>query len=218
MGVDIYCWAEVKKTKWELAEPLILNKEYTFNKKIVSELYIKQNKLEQYKKLSSGDLNAIQKEEYENLLSENTKSDFEEEIAYYKLIPKFIPAYITDIRNYEWFAVLGYPGLKNIRSIDDYVPIRPIRGLPSDLSMQSYRYFNTLKEIYTTDKYSFEDRAKHSWLTLQEIMEFDWDKEIERFCFIKNSCSFSQSELTDPASLMQIRKEDKVIFAQDVKL
>lgn len=112
MGVDIHCWAEVKKTKWELAEPLILNKEYTFNEKIVSEFYIKQNKLEQYKKLSSDDLNADQKKEYESLLTENTESDFEEEIAYYKLIPKFIPTYITDIRNYEWFAILGLSGFK----------------------------------------------------------------------------------------------------------
>lgn len=59
--------------------------------------------------------------------------------------------------------------------------------------------------------------AKHSWLTLQEIMAFDWDKEIKRFCYIKNPYSFNESGLADPASLVQLRKEDKVIFAQNVK-
>ncbi len=218
MGVDIHCYAEVRKSTWELAQPLILNEEYTFNKEILSQLYIKRNKLQYYSKLSYADLNTIQKKECDSLIAENTEYPFEEEIAYYKLTPKFIPESINDVRHSEWFAILGYTRLNNIRSLEEYVPIRSARGLPPDLSSELMEHINTFKKEYDINTSDFEIFSNPGWLTLQEIIEFDWNKKIKRFCFMKNLDSYTEPELTDQAVFDKLIKDDGVIFAQDCTL
>ena len=70
-------------------------------------------------------------------------------------------------RNYALFGVLA-----GVRSYDDTDPISRVRGLPEDLS-------DEVSEI------AFDDGAgdlfwlgdhSHTWLTLDEILAYDWDR------------------------------------------
>ncbi len=62
-------------------------------------------------------------------------------------------------RNYELFAILA--GVRNGYGIK---PIVERRGLPDDLS----------NEVSSTADHWIDDGHSHSWLTLKELVEFDW--------------------------------------------
>lgn len=72
-------------------------------------------------------------------------------------------------RNYSLFSILA-----NVRNNDKnpFYPIEDPRGLPDDLS-------DELKNVILKDRFcSKSDGHDHSWLTLKEILGFDWDSKI----------------------------------------
>lgn len=83
-------------------------------------------------------------------------------------------------RNYNLFAFLA-----DLRNYNNYIPISRPKGLPHDVS----------KEVKEKADYWGVDGHTHSWLTLEEILEFDWAcedikkgfvNELEYKEFIKN--------------------------------
>jgi hypothetical protein len=73
-------------------------------------------------------------------------------------------------RNYDLFAILanvrnGY-GFAGCDTGDGFNPISTPRGLPDDVSPEMKKYSNE----YGIDGHS------HSWLTLRELIDFDWNQ------------------------------------------
>lgn len=75
-------------------------------------------------------------------------------------------------RNLNLFAMLGGRLQENPNS-PQITPIQPPRGLPSDLSPE------LVKEV----KKSSQGHS-HSWLTLEEILEWDWEATYERIYYL----------------------------------
>lgn len=71
-------------------------------------------------------------------------------------------------RNYDLFAILANVrngrGFAGIKTGGGFVPISEPRGIPTDASPQVAR---------RSDGYGIDGHS-HSWLTLREILEFDW--------------------------------------------
>ena len=63
-------------------------------------------------------------------------------------------------RNYTWFAILA--GIRNGLGIE---PMDAARGLPIDVSPEIKRESDSIDT----------DGHTHSWFTLQELMDYDWD-------------------------------------------
>ncbi len=68
-----------------------------------------------------------------------------------------------DDRNYRLFAILA-----NVRNDDDWQPISMPRGIPKDISQE----IKTRVDDWNGDGHS------HSFFTLKELLEFDWDKVV----------------------------------------
>ncbi len=69
--------------------------------------------------------------------------------------------------NYALFAILANVRNEPVRDIDEVlIPISEPRGLPSNTDLQIQR---------ASDHWG-EDGHSHSWLTLRELMEFDWTR------------------------------------------
>lgn len=66
---------------------------------------------------------------------------------------------IYDGRNYELFAILA-----DVRNRMNIIPICQRRGMPYDAS----------KEVISENEHWRGDAHSHSWLTLKELMEYDW--------------------------------------------
>lgn len=73
-------------------------------------------------------------------------------------------------RNYCFFAVLADVrngrGFAGISTGDGFNPIAEVRGLPEDVSM----------EIKRENDYWSCDAHSHSYFTLKELLEYDWDQ------------------------------------------
>lgn len=67
-------------------------------------------------------------------------------------------------QNYELFAILA-----NVRNAHNITPIALPKGLPKDVSDEIHRYF---------EKDKLKPPYGMSWLTLKELLEFNWDKTI----------------------------------------
>lgn len=68
---------------------------------------------------------------------------------------------IYDDRNYDLFAILA--GVRNGRG-DGFTPISEPRGMPKDASL----------DVAAASESMDSDGHSHSWLTLQEILRYDW--------------------------------------------
>lgn len=76
-----------------------------------------------------------------------------------------------DGRNYDLFAILanvrnGY-GFAGVNTGDGFVPIAEPRGIPEDACPEY------LKEVESWGN----DGHSHQWLTLQELLEYDWTQK-----------------------------------------
>jgi hypothetical protein len=99
---------------------------------------------------------------------------FEDTKEYHKALNEWWdsnPDYMYDGRNYDLFAILadvrngrGFAGCK---TGDGFVPIDDPRGVPEDASRAYLRQV----ENYGIDGHS------HSWFTVQELLDYDWDQE-----------------------------------------
>lgn len=78
---------------------------------------------------------------------------------------------LYDDRNYNLFAILAdvrnWRGFAGVKTGQGFNPIAPQRGLPSDCSAQ----VAAESENYGCDGHS------HSWLTVREILDFDWNQK-----------------------------------------
>jgi hypothetical protein len=90
---------------------------------------------------------------------------------YYEYDPEheapYHPKDLYDRRNYSLFAILA-----DVRNDEGYEYIASPRGIPDDLSPEVKSWFE-----------SFQDDAHYaSWLTLEELVNFDWhEKRIQRY-------------------------------------
>lgn len=82
---------------------------------------------------------------------------------YYEYDPEheneYHPENLYDIRNYSLFAILA-----DVRNDEGYECIAPRRGRPDDLSPEVKSWF----------EYFQDDELYESWLTLEELVNFDW--------------------------------------------
>lgn len=82
-------------------------------------------------------------------------------------------------RNYPLFAILA--GVRNgygFAGTDWGDPVEPIdepRELPDDVSAETAQW----SEVWGIDGHS------HSWLTLAELLAFDWDRQLTRRCWVR---------------------------------
>lgn len=71
-------------------------------------------------------------------------------------------------RNYDLFAILADVrngrGFAGVKTGEGFVPIADQRGIPDDACAQ----YKTAAESYGADGHS------HSWLTVEELLQFDW--------------------------------------------
>ena len=88
----------------------------------------------------------------------------------------WVPVRVSyDGRNYALFAILanvrnGY-GFAGISTGEGFVPISMPRGLPFDVS----------PEIRAESDYWGVDGHSHSWLTVQELLAYNWEQEAIRY-------------------------------------
>lgn len=117
--------------------------------------------------------------EYEDGTDEDAEDKFssmpeEEALAKYGNDPRVIWAgpwdddYSLTDRNYMLFSVLA-----DVRNYSDRVkPIDLPRGLPDDVSL----------EVKRKSDYDGVDGHSHSWLTLRELLDYDWDGQETKYC------------------------------------
>jgi hypothetical protein len=73
-----------------------------------------------------------------------------------------------DGRHYNLFAVIG-----DVRNYYDIKPIASYRGIPWDVE-------------WDEDSYQFGDHSQ-SWVTLEELLNYDWNQTVEVNCVISYS-------------------------------
>lgn len=78
----------------------------------------------------------------------------------------FIAAPCWNDRDYDMFSILA-----DVRSTGDYTSIAPLRGLPDDMSI--------MLSTYAHERVSGGYGRSPSWLTLAEILAFDWDQHVK---------------------------------------
>jgi hypothetical protein len=102
-------------------------------------------------------------------------------------------------RNYFLFAILA-----NVRNQDHLmIPISTTRGLPDDVS----------PKIKILSDYEGIDAHSHSWLTVKEIIDYDWDRES-----IYNGKKFTPRDCCKEFINEFIPKILKLAAAQDLRL
>lgn len=74
--------------------------------------------------------------------------------------------YFSRMRNYDLFGVLA--DVRNGTYGEEFVPIAEPRGLPDDISCD----VKAISEDWGIDGHS------HSYLTLKELLDYDWNREI----------------------------------------
>lgn len=93
-------------------------------------------------------------------LVENEEYDPEDD----PLQPRLRPQSLYNVRNRALFAILN-EGMSHAFSEDPYRPIAPCRGLPVDVSPGVLNYERPRHD---------DGLFGHSWLTLDELLGFDW--------------------------------------------
>ena len=82
---------------------------------------------------------------------------------------RHVPFY--DNRNYDVFAILADVrngrGFAGVDTGDGFIPIDNPRGLPEDVS----------DEVMKESEHWGLDGHSHSWFTLRELLEYDWDQK-----------------------------------------
>ena len=105
---------------------------------------------------------------YDALVSKFENMDKDEAIEKYGDNSRFIWSgpwdedYKLHSRNYYWFAILA-----NVRNYNDLTPIDDPRGLPADISEEVRK----MADQWESDGHS------HSWFTLRELLEYNFDEE-----------------------------------------
>lgn len=84
------------------------------------------------------------------------------------LQPRLRPQDLCDLRNRPLFAILS-DAIGHAWSEEPYRPIAPCRGLPADVSPEVLA-FERPRHDYGL--------FGHSWLTLKELIDFDWKGQI----------------------------------------
>lgn len=81
--------------------------------------------------------------------------------------PRKKPQNLYDLRNRSLFAILA-DAISDFDSEEPYKPIAPCRGLPGDLS----------PEISDFERPQHDSLFGHSWLSLKELLAFDWKSQV----------------------------------------
>jgi hypothetical protein len=121
--------------------------------------------------------------------------------------PNFKPRKIYDTRNSALFAILS--GIFNTAySAEEYQPISVPKGLPDDVS----------QEVKIWSDWFGEGGFGHSWLLLQELLEFDWHQTIKKQAMVSkkvaplfeggnNRFPFSQWPADEPISYSRCSRD-----------
>lgn len=92
----------------------------------------------------------------------------------------------TEPFNYRSYGLFGF--LANVRNYSEVPPISPPKGLPDDFDPPVKDYNQSGPDIYEYDSWLQRDNVgshSHSWLTLKELVEYNydqvfWDKRVTR--------------------------------------
>ncbi|CAM3049052.1 hypothetical protein HP548_30870 [Paenibacillus taichungensis] len=119
-----------------------------------------------------------------------------------QLIPSNPHQFYRGTRNYDLFSILS-----NTRNDRNLKFISAPRGLPSDLSPE-------LREVALENKDDFYD---HSWLLLEELLQFNWEERFYCDTFmeyrnVKQVCSDFILETIPKLSALGEFKDVRVIF------
>ncbi|MBE7680814.1 hypothetical protein [Paenibacillus sp. P13VS] len=119
-----------------------------------------------------------------------------------QLIPSDPSEFYSGNRNYNLFGILS-----NTRNDHDLKFISSPRGLPSDLSPE-------LQEFAMENKDDFYD---HSWLLLEEILQFNWNERFYcdsymEYRNVKQTCYDFIFETIPKLSALGDAKDVRVIF------
>lgn len=157
MGCDIHLFSEVKRNgKWEPAVPFVLS-DWWYDT-IIDEEDCEYDTVE-YR---------IQEKEFENISQEEFLEKYgnDERVQWEYPLDRSLGQ-----RNYCFFAILADVrngrGFAGVDTGDGFNPISEPRGLPEDVSIEVKRQFDN----YGVDGHS------HSYITLKELLEYDWDQK-----------------------------------------
>jgi hypothetical protein len=91
-------------------------------------------------------------------------------------------------RNYDLFAILADVrngrGFAGVKTSDGFNPISHPRGLPND----------ACKEILELSKHWGIDGHSHSWLTVKELMAFDWTQTVKKCGLVSGEIYYSWNQ------------------------
>lgn len=158
MGCDIHVIPErLVDGKWELVEPMKLSKwwydtiaDEEFDRDYDTEIY--KAFIEKYTSLSDEEI----MEKYGDDPRLDMRGPWDDD-------------YDLRGRNYNWFAILADvrngSGFAGCDTGDKFTPIAMPRGLPDDASPEIKR---------ESDQWGVDGHS-HSWFTLREILDYDWD-------------------------------------------
>lgn len=94
---------------------------------------------------------------------------------------KRAPVTWYDMRNYDVFAILGNVrngyGFAGVKTGDGFVPISDNRGIPDNASPEVQAIFSDYSEDRGENDIWGGDHS-HSWVTLAELLAYDWDAGI----------------------------------------
>jgi len=156
MGCDIHLFSEVKRNgKWEPAVPFVLA-DWWYDT-IIDEEDCEYD-TPKYR---------IREKEFENMSEEEVFEKYGDD-------PRICWDYPLDRslgnRNYCFFSILADVrngrGFAGVDTGDGFNPISEPRGLPEDVSIEVKRQF---------DHYGIDGHS-HSYITLKELLEYDWEQ------------------------------------------
>jgi len=156
MGCDIHLFSEAKRNgKWEPAVPFVL-----------SDWWFDTIQDEEDHEYDTPEYRARQKE-FESMSEEEVFEKYGDDS---RIIWEYPLDRALGQRNYNFFAILADVrngrGFAGIDTGNGFNPISEPRGLPEDVSIEVKRQF----EHYGVDGHS------HSYITLKELLEYNWDQ------------------------------------------
>jgi len=158
VGCDIHLYSEARRNgKWEPAVPFVLSD--WWHEAIIDEEDCEYD-TDEYR---------AREKEFENMSQEEVLEKYEDD-------PRVSWEYYLDRalgdRNYCFFAILADVrngrGFAGISTGDGFNPISEPRGLPEDVSMR-------IKQ--RSDHWDIDGHS-HSYLTLKELLEYDWEQVV----------------------------------------
>ncbi len=157
MGCDIHLYSEAKRNgKWEPAVPFVLS-DWWYDT-IIDEEGCEYD-TDEYK---------AREKEFENMSEEEVFEKYgdDERVQWEYYLDRALGS-----RNYCFFAILADVrngrGFGGMDTGNGFNPISEPRGLPEDVSLEVKRQF----DHYGVDGHS------HSYFTLKELLEYDWEQE-----------------------------------------